>query len=96
MIRGQRNAGFGTELKRATSWAFHNLFSDPKSYTTQEVMARTDEIADAESKSRNSHSDRRIQAKKFFARSPHSAISRQLSTVMTRQVTQHPVLLHTS
>ena len=38
---GQRNAGFGTGLKRATSWAFHNLFSDPKFYTTQEVTAGT-------------------------------------------------------
>jgi len=41
MIRGQKNAGFGTELKRATSWAFHSVFSDPESYATQEDIAST-------------------------------------------------------
>ena len=41
MIRGQRNAGFGTELKRATSWTFHHVFADPGSYATREVIAST-------------------------------------------------------
>lgn len=31
MIRGQRNAGFATELKRATSWRCHDTCSTPAS-----------------------------------------------------------------